>query len=157
MTNKHRKRLINQIFKIRGVLFWGLKASPVAWKQVNCNFLSKNFFIFISFLQFLVIKTLNPFPDPFSLEMLDPDPNLMNPDQRSVFFYFSWVIFALLDLDSESGFGFRIQIRIPNPGPHSEFESNPDSKNWILDLRIFETAFRQCLESWSVWSVNFWD
>ncbi len=47
------------------VLFWGLKASPVtvAWTPVICNFWSnkekKSFLLYI-FLQFLVIKTLDP-------------------------------------------------------------------------------------------------
>jgi len=43
-------------------LFGGLKASPVAWTWVNCNFWSekcKNFSC-IFFLQFLVIKSLDP-------------------------------------------------------------------------------------------------
>jgi len=31
MNQKHRKKLINFIFEVLDVLFWGLKASPVAW------------------------------------------------------------------------------------------------------------------------------
>ncbi len=33
-------------------------------------------------IQFLVIKTLDPEPDPDSLEILDRDPNSMNPDPQ---------------------------------------------------------------------------
>jgi hypothetical protein len=38
---------------------------------------------FLYFFQFLVIKTLDPdpFPDPDSLEMLDPDPDSVNSDK----------------------------------------------------------------------------
>jgi hypothetical protein len=36
--------------------------------------------VFVS--HFLVIKTLDPYPDPDSLEMLDPDPDSMNPDPQ---------------------------------------------------------------------------
>jgi hypothetical protein len=31
MTNKNRKKLRNFIFEVLDVLFWGLKASSVAW------------------------------------------------------------------------------------------------------------------------------
>ncbi len=34
----------------------------------------------VFFLQLLIIKTLDPYPD--SLEMLDPDPDSMNPDPQ---------------------------------------------------------------------------
>jgi hypothetical protein len=34
------------------------------------------------FLKFLVIKTLEQEPDPYPLEMLDPDPNSLNPDPQ---------------------------------------------------------------------------
>jgi hypothetical protein len=42
----------------------------------------KNFKLY--FFNFLVIKTLDPDPEPDldSLEMLDPDPDLINPDPR---------------------------------------------------------------------------
>jgi hypothetical protein len=36
--------------------------------------------MFTFFLQFLVIKTLDPYLEPDSLEMLDPDLDSMNPD-----------------------------------------------------------------------------
>ncbi len=76
------------------ILFWRLKASPVAWtsfkEDLKINFFELYFFL----LQFLVIKILDPEPDtepdqnpasepdqnpapepdPDSLEMLDPDP-----------------------------------------------------------------------------------
>jgi hypothetical protein len=87
----------------------------------------------------LVIKALDPYPDQYSLEMLDPDPDSMNPDPQLCFFYFSGVMFALLDPDSESRSGFRIQIQILNPDLNSEsgstdlieFESNPDPKHFF--------------------------
>jgi hypothetical protein len=71
------------------VLLWGVNASFVAWTSFKgglgiskLQFWSKKekIFVFscIFFLQFLVIKTLGPEPDPDSLEMLDPDS--MNPD-----------------------------------------------------------------------------
>jgi hypothetical protein len=43
--------------------------------------------IFFSFflLQFLVIKSLDPNLEQDSLEMLDPDPDLMNPDPQHCF------------------------------------------------------------------------
>jgi hypothetical protein len=47
---------------------------------------SKKKFLLYLFFQFLVIKTLDPFPDPDSLEILDPDPypnpHSMNSDQQ---------------------------------------------------------------------------
>ncbi len=43
----------------------------------------------VFFLQFLVIKTLDPYPDPDSLEMLDPNPypdsDSMYPDPATLF------------------------------------------------------------------------
>jgi hypothetical protein len=54
-----------------------------------------NYFQPYFFLQFLVIKTLGPDPDPDSLkildpdslEMLDPDPDSVNPDPQHCFFW----------------------------------------------------------------------
>ncbi len=69
------------------VLFWGLKASPVAcasymetWGKQNCNFyIKKNIWFFpaVNFFKFLVIKTLDSEmdPDPQLGKMLDPDPD----------------------------------------------------------------------------------
>jgi hypothetical protein len=45
------------------VLFWGLKASPIAWAYGNCNFWSKKDrkkFLLYFFVQFLVIKIPDP-------------------------------------------------------------------------------------------------
>ncbi len=39
MIHKHRKKVNKfHFFEVLDVLFWGLKASPVAWTKVNCNF-----------------------------------------------------------------------------------------------------------------------
>ncbi len=42
------------------------------------------FFSAVNFFQFLVIKTLDPEPDPYSAKMLDPDldPDLVNPELK---------------------------------------------------------------------------
>ncbi len=37
---------------------------------------------------FLVIKTLDPDPEPDSLELLGPDPDLMNPDPQHCYYDF---------------------------------------------------------------------
>ena len=71
------------------VLFRGLKASPVAWASIAILIKNNNFFQLYISPQFLVIKTLNPEPDPDSLEMLDPDsmdpdPDSMDPDHDSM-------------------------------------------------------------------------
>ncbi len=71
-------------FEVLHVLFWGLKASPVAWTTdvlsgclgINALqfWIKKNlFFIY----KVLVIKTLDldPKPDPHWPKMLDPDPH----------------------------------------------------------------------------------
>ncbi len=42
-THKHRKKLINSFFEVLDILFWGLKASPVAWTWVNLYFFSSVF------------------------------------------------------------------------------------------------------------------
>jgi hypothetical protein len=94
------------------VLFWGLTASPVALPSfmeaqgsVNCNFWSKkrkkkNSAVF--FILFSVIKNLDPYPDPDSLEMLDLDPypdlDSMNPDPQPRLRHNNKVINVLLDL-----------------------------------------------------------
>ncbi len=40
---------------------------------------------FSCIVQFLVIKTLDPYTDPDSLKMLDPDPDAMSPDPQLCF------------------------------------------------------------------------
>ncbi len=64
------------------VLFCGLKASPVAWTSLlrpgdkSIAIFKKSAF----FVQFFVIRTLNPYPG--SIKMPDPNPDLMNPDPQ---------------------------------------------------------------------------
>ncbi len=67
------------------VLFWGLKASTLAWmsfqesqRKVNFNFRSAVLFSIFGH------QTLVPEPDlcPDSLEKLDPDTDQINPDPQ---------------------------------------------------------------------------
>ncbi len=96
-NDPQKKKLIN-FFEVLDVLSWGLKAFPVACKfQFLIKKIFKTIFSFIFFLQFLVIKSLDPdpYPDPDSLEMLGPDP-YPDPDYpklwlflfRDFFFFF---------------------------------------------------------------------
>ncbi len=76
------------------VLFWGLTASPVPSLDVLYGVLGisklqffikkRNEKISAGFFQFLVIKTLDPYPNPDSTEILDPDS--INPDPQNCFF-----------------------------------------------------------------------
>jgi hypothetical protein len=62
------------------VLLGGLGLSKLQFFINNDKYFSAVFF-----LQFLVIKTLDPDPkpDPELLEMLDPDPDLINLDPQT--------------------------------------------------------------------------
>ncbi len=58
------------------VLFWGQKDSPAEKKKI--------LFPAVIFCQFLVIKTLDLDldPDRYLAKMLDPDPDLINPEPQ---------------------------------------------------------------------------
>jgi hypothetical protein len=90
MTHKHRKKLINfgySLLRAEGVSY-SLDTSKL---QFLMRYIKK--FLCFFLLQFSVIKTLDPYPDPDSLEMLDPDPDSMNPDPHLCFFAFRSIPF----------------------------------------------------------------
>ncbi len=100
MTHKLRKMLINFIFLSARCLFWGLKASPVAWTQVNCNFHSEKLFLLYFFSSVLFFKILDPdwiririgsvsgSVFTWMLNLVNPDPHLWLP----VFQYFYLIL-----------------------------------------------------------------
>jgi hypothetical protein len=87
MTHKIEKSTECSCFEVLDVLFWGLKASPVAWASFmeahggisKWQFLIKKIkikFPAVNFFQFWVIKPWIRIrdPDPQLEKMLDPDP-----------------------------------------------------------------------------------
>ncbi len=64
------------------VFFWGLKASPVAWrpswnnnKKIQIFYPKISIYFFVNFVQFFVIKNLDLDPDPDIDPAPDPDWN----------------------------------------------------------------------------------
>jgi hypothetical protein len=98
MARKYRKESINFIFWSAGcstlraegfsctldVYYGGLGISKLQFLTKKKKKKKKNYQLY--FLQFLVFKTLDPYPDPDSLEMLDPYPypDSINPDPQSL-------------------------------------------------------------------------
>ncbi len=126
---------------MQDVLYWGLKASPVAWTNLNCDFWSKkilknsncNFF-----RHFLVIKTLGPDPDWIRINL-----------KFWIWDRIQWIRIhsteekvSILSYKNNSGFGFHFPLSVTVSFRQAE-SPPPPSPSIVMSLSSMTCEGRQ--------------